>query len=161
MWAPVVPPWEVVLRAGIIYLFLVIVLRIVPRKELARYSISDIIVLFLITVTVRRSIVLSDDSLTTAFVGLITIFAIDQILNFLSQLSPRWSDLLKGRRIVLIEDGRPIPAGLASAKMSVDEILSRLRAFGTQDLEKVSIAYLERDGKVTFVFRQPREGAPS
>jgi len=151
MWVPEVPPLEVALRAVIIYLLLYFVFRVIPRKELARYSISDIIVLFLVTTAVRRTIVVDDNSLTTAIVGLGAIFGVNYVLNELSRRGHRWSDLIQGRRIELVQNGEPIEAGLKYAKISHEELLSRLRGFGTEDLAKVRTAYLERDGKVTFV----------
>lgn len=154
MWQPEVPPLEVIVRATIIYLFVYLVFRMVPRKELARYAISDIILLFLVTTAVRRSIVVDDNSLTTAIIGLGTIFIVDQILDKISRKGHFWSDLIQGRRIMLVRNGETVDSGLKHAKISLEELLSRLRGAGTQDLSKVECAYLERDGKVTFVFRR-------
>lgn len=157
IWVPTVPPTEIVLRAVLVYLVLLTVLRVIPRKELGRYSISDIIVLFLVATAVRRSIVVDDNSVTTAFVGLVTIFAIDQFLGFLSRQTRWLSNLIQGRRVVLVRNGVLQPAGIARAKMTDEELLERLRSFGAQDVKDVAAAYLERDGKVTFVFRHPRD----
>jgi uncharacterized membrane protein YcaP (DUF421 family) len=35
----------------------------------------------------------------------------------------------------------------------MDELMARLRVYGTQDLASVHEAYLETDGKVTFVLK--------
>ncbi|AKU90239.1 DUF421 domain-containing protein [Vulgatibacter incomptus] len=156
MWQPTIPPWEVALRASIVYLFLIALFRVVPRRELARYSVSDIIVLFLVTVAVRRSIVVDDNSLTTAFVGLATIFGLDQLLDALSRRSLWWSHVIQGRRLVLIRDGHPMAKGLAEAKLSLDDLLAQLRTTGRQDISDVSWAFLEKDGRVTFLFRHPK-----
>lgn len=162
LWIPKVPPWEVALRAVIIYVFLVAVFRLVPRKELGRYAISDIIVLFLVTTAVRRTIVVDDDSLTSAIVGLVAIFAVDQLLNVLARKGPKWSDLIQGRRQLLVLNGQVIEEGLEHGKLSEEELYSRLRAAGTDDMGRVKQAYLERDGKVTFVFhRHAAQGAGS
>lgn len=152
IWVPKVPPWEVAFRAAVIYLVLIAVFRLVPRKELGRYAISDIIVLFLVTTAVRRSIVVDDDSLTTAIVGLLTIFAVDLVLNVLARKGPRWSDWIQGQRQLLVLNGEIVEEGLSYGKMTVEELYSRLRASaGIDTMRLVKEAYLERDGKVTFV----------
>lgn len=156
-----VPPLEVALRAVIVYLILLAVLRVIPRKELARYSISDIIVLFLVATSVRRSIVVDDNSITSALVALVTIFAIDQFLGFLSRQSEWLSNLIQGRRVMLIRNGVVQSGGLERAKITHEELLDRLSAYGTQDVHNVGAAYLERDGKVTFIFHHTRKGGPT
>lgn len=156
IWVPHVPPGEVMVRATLVYLVLFAVFRIIPRKELARYSLVDIIVLLLVTTTVRRTIVVDDNSVTTAFVGLVAIFAVDQLLGLLSRQGPWLGTLIQGERVVLVRDGQIVPDGLRRAKMTERELRERLRSFGRQDLRGVVAASLERDGKVTFVFQHVR-----
>lgn len=160
VWTPDLPPLEVVVRAAIIYLCLITLFRIVPRKELARFSTSDVIVVLLVTTTVRRSIVAGDSSMTSALIGLSTILALDQFLNYLARSSPWWSDLIRGHRVLLVKDGELLEDNLARARITHDELFSRLRATGTDDISQVTRAMLERDGKVTFLFREPRRPDP-
>ncbi|HWV37824.1 MAG TPA: YetF domain-containing protein [Vulgatibacter sp.] len=147
------PPLEVVFRAAVVYVFLVLVFRLVPRKEFARISLLDIIFLTLITVALRRSVVGDDQSLTSAFVALVTILSINQLLHGLSRASHWWSDRIQGRRLELMRNGVLIRSGLKRAKVTEDDLMSRLRGYGTMNLDRVDSAYMERDGKVTFVFR--------
>lgn len=154
MWTPELPPLEVAVRAAFIYVFLVTVFRLVPRRELARSSINDIVLLFLVTVAVRRTLVGDDSSLTSAFVGFGTLVLLDQLVNRLARRSPRWADWILGPRIALVQDGRILDEGLSRAGISAEELHGRLRAHGTEDLGKVQAAWLERDGKVTFLFRE-------
>jgi len=153
IWKPDIPPWEVVFRAAVVYLFLALVFRLVPRKELARFSPIDIILITLVTVVLRKSVVGDDLSLTTAFVGLATIVGINQILHALTRISHTWSDRIQGRRLLLVKNGMVLTGGLQAAKVTEDELLSRLRGYGTQDVSRVDSAFMERDGKITFVFR--------
>lgn len=153
IWKPDIPPWEVALRAAIVYVFLLLVFRLIPRKELGRFSPIDIILIALVTVTLRKSIIGDDISLTSAFVGLATIVLINQALHALSRSSHRWSDRIQGRRLQLMKNGELIKSGLQTARVSEDELCSRLRAYGTDDMSRVESAYMERDGKITFVFR--------
>jgi len=147
------PPSEVVFRAAAVYLFLTIAFRLVPRKELARISLLDIILLALVTVALRKSVVADDRSLTTAFVALATLLAVNQTLHALARVNHKWSDRIQGRRLQLMKDGEMIPSCLKRAQITEDELMSRLRGYGTMNLQRVDSAYMERDGKVTFVFR--------
>ena len=158
IWQPVLPPWEVAFRAAVVYLVVALVFRLIPRTELARISPLDIIFLTLITVVLRKSVVGDDVSLTTAFIGLGTIVAINLALHALARISHTWSDRIQGRRLMLVKNGNVVPAGLSAAKVTEDELLSRLRGYGTQDMSRVDSAFMERDGKITFVFRDDGRG---
>lgn len=153
IWKPEITPWEVSFRAAVVYLFLAIVFRLLPRTELARISPLDIILLTLVTVAMRRAVVVDDNSLTTAFVGLTTIVVINLALHAITRISHAWSDRIQGRRLLLVKDGMVLTGGLQAAKVTEDELLSRLRGYGTQDVSRVDSAFMERDGKITFVFR--------
>ncbi len=54
MWSPDIHPLEVALRATLVYLFAQLVMRLIGRKELGRYSNFDVVLLFLVTVALRR-----------------------------------------------------------------------------------------------------------
>ncbi|HEY0840460.1 MAG TPA: YetF domain-containing protein [Vulgatibacter sp.] len=153
LWKPDLHPLEVALRAALVYLVVMLVFRLIPRKELARFSPIDIILLTLVTVALRKSIVGDDDSLTAGFVALATIVLINQALHALARRNHWWSDRVQGRRLQLMKDGEIIPGGLRLAKVTEDELLSRLRGYGTDKISRVESAYMERDGKITFVFR--------
>ena len=148
------PPWEVALRAALVYGVLVVLLRLAGRKEITRYSVFDIAALVLITVAARTAIVGEDHSLTSAFVALATIFGLDLLLSWTSFRSHRLATIIEGPRVLLVEDGRVREEALRHLRLSHDELLARLRVHGTDDLARVRSAYMEHDGKVTFVLRE-------
>ena len=73
LWKPELNPLEVVLRATIIYAFLLVAFRVVGRKELGRWGASDVVLIFLISVAARQSIVGNDGSLTTAMLAAMSL----------------------------------------------------------------------------------------
>ncbi len=73
LWVPHLTPWEVALRATFVYFLAQLLFRVVGRKELSRYGTHDIILLLIVSTSVRQSIVGSDSSLTSAAVALRTI----------------------------------------------------------------------------------------
>jgi len=83
---------------------------------------------------------------------------INQALHALARRNHWWSDRIQGRRYRLMKGGALVPMALKTAKVTEDELLSRLRGYGTDDLSTVDSAYMERDGKITFVFRDRHGG---
>jgi uncharacterized membrane protein YcaP (DUF421 family) len=154
MWSPDIHPLEVALRATLVYLFAQLVMRLIGRKELGRYSNFDVVLLFLVTVALRRSIVKEDDSLTTAFVALATLGVWDRLFSWLSSRSRKAAQVLEGSPIELVRDGKLLEDNLRKSLMSKEELLSRLRGNGTESLRRVRAAYMEPDGKVTFLMKK-------
>ncbi|NMO16503.1 DUF421 domain-containing protein [Pyxidicoccus fallax] len=154
LWTPDLHPLEVVFRATAVYLFAQLVLRMAGRKEFARSSTFDIVLLLIISVCLRKSIVGDDESLTSAFLGLSTLAAWDRLFSWMAMRSHKAALVLEGRPVELVREGRINEDNLRKSLMSREELLSRLREHGTESVRKVRLAYLEPDGKVTFLMKK-------
>lgn len=150
-------PLEVVVRAVLVYVGLWLFFRLIGRKETSRYSTFDFAVILLVTVSLRETLVGDDRSLTTGFTALAAILGMDLALSWLCFRSKRFAALAAGRPRPLIQRGQVIDRELRRARVSRDELVSRLRRHGLDRLEVVDSAYLERDGNITFVLRQRAE----
>jgi uncharacterized membrane protein YcaP (DUF421 family) len=155
IWQMEQPPLETMVRASIVYLAVHVLLRLAGRKELSRYSSFDLAVIFLVTVAVRRAITVDDASVSTAVLALATLIGWNVLFSWLSFRSQLAARLLKGSPRLLVRDGRPLEDALRESRIGLDELKARLRVYGTQELGEVHEAYLETDGKLTFVFRTP------
>jgi uncharacterized membrane protein YcaP (DUF421 family) len=157
IWAPEMHPLEVIFRVSMVFLFSQLVLRLLGRKELGRYSTFDLALLFLLTVCLRRTLVGDDDSLTTGFLALATLGAWDRLFSWLSFRDRAAARLLEGRPLELVHEGELVHENLRKSRISQKELLSRLRSHGRDDLGSVRAAFLEPNGRVTFLFRQAEQ----
>lgn len=153
LWEPEIPPLEVVLRAAIIYAFLLVLFRVVGRKELGRWGASDVVLLFLISVAARQSIVGEDKSLTTAMLALGTLVGLDWALSAITARSPRLANLLEGKVRQLVRDGELQRDVMRRMRISEGELLEQVRRAGRETLADLKDAFLERSGKITVVLR--------
>ena len=155
LWRVEQSPLETIVRASLIYLAVHLFLRLAGRKELSKYSSFDLAVIFLVTVAVRRAITVDDASISTAVLALATLIGWNVFFSWLTFRTQVASKLLKGSPRLLVRDGRPLEDALRESRIGMDDLMARLRVYGTQDLALVHEAYLETDGKVTFVFDHP------
>ncbi len=160
IWVPQLHPLEVVFRVSMVFLFAQLVLRLLGRKELGRYSTFDLALIFLLTVCLRRTLVADDDSLTTGFIALGTLGAWDRLFSWLSFRYRRAARVLEGRPLELVREGALVHENLSKTHISRDELFSQLRSHGRDDLRAVRAAFLEPNGRVTFLFREGK-GASS
>lgn len=153
LFTPVLPLGIVALRAAFVYAFVQLLFRLLGRKELGRWGLPDVVLLFLVGTSVRTSIVGRDASLTSAMVGLSTIAILDWLFSFVTSRSDRVADLLEGPVRELVRDGDLQDRELRRVRLSRSELLGRVHERGGESLADVKHAFLERSGKVTIVLR--------
>jgi uncharacterized membrane protein YcaP (DUF421 family) len=159
MWHPQRSPWETMLRAVIVYVFVHTAFRVVGRRALGRSSTYEIVLLFFVGVVMRQSVVGNDLSLTTAILGFSTLIAVDALVTRLTLAFPSLSRLIDGPVRELVRDGRPNEAEMKRAHVSIDQLHAALRERGSEHLPEVRSAYLERSGRITILFAEGNQPA--
>jgi uncharacterized membrane protein YcaP (DUF421 family) len=148
---------EKVLRAGIIYLFLVVALRLVGKRELSQLNTLDFIVLLAVSNAVQNGLIGNDNSVTGALVGATTLFMIDGALAFVLFRMIRLRQVVEGTATVLIDHGELIEEALRQEELTHEDLLAALQSSGAATFEEVERASLEPSGKVVFVPKDPSQ----
>lgn len=110
--------------------------------------------MFLVGTALRKTIVADDESLTTGALALTTLFSLDWLTSLLTWRNERLSFFVEGRPRQIVKDGRPIQRALRRTRINEHELREHLREKGTEDLSRVRAAYVERNGSITFLFRE-------
>jgi uncharacterized membrane protein YcaP (DUF421 family) len=148
---------EKVLRAVLIYVFLIVALRVVGKRELGQANTLDLVVLLLVANAVQNGIIGNDISVTGAVIGAVTLFGINELFNRAAYGSSFVSRLFEGSPSVLIQKGKPVASALRRASISLPELRAIARRQGFSDLGEVNNAILETNGVVTM-FREDEPG---
>lgn len=154
LFVPTVGPVEVIVRSAAVYAFLLGLFRIFGRAQQARRVGFDLAVMFLVGVSLRRTIVGDDDTLTSGFLAIATIFGLEWLASVASYRSGTVADILEGRPRKIMVDGKPVEENLRKTRLRISDVRERLREKGTDDLSRVREAWVERDGKITFLLRE-------
>ena len=156
---------EKLIRALIVYAFLLFALRLLGKRELAQQDTLDFLVLLLVANAVQNGIIGNDNSVTGAFVGAVALFAINYSCKALAFRYP-WADrLFEGTPSYLIKDGEPVPSTMRRELISRPELRAIARRQGYESLDDIGMAILETDGSITFARRgehyDPKEHPPT
>src|SRR5712675_1483559 len=76
---PGAPVWEKILRAIVVYVFLIVGLRLSGKRELAQLNPFDLVVLLTLSNTVQNAIIGDDNSLLGGLIGATALL----VLNYL------------------------------------------------------------------------------
>src|SRR5213592_3937719 len=100
-----VPVAEKVLRAVVVYAFLVVGLRLAGKRELAQLNPFDLVVLLTLSNTVQNAIIGEDNSLTGGLIGAGTLLLVNHWVVRYLYGHERVDRLVEGAPDVLIDDG--------------------------------------------------------
>ena len=147
------------LRAIVLYLTLIAVIRILGKRQVGEMAPSELVVTML--VANLASIPMQDGAipLYSGLVPILTVLGVELVLSWLIMRSARLRKLLTGKPVILIENGRLLQGNLRSARMTMDELTAHLRLKDVLDLKTVQYAILETNGSLS-VFLRP-EDAPA
>jgi uncharacterized membrane protein YcaP (DUF421 family) len=146
---------ELVIRAAVIYAFVLIVLRISGKRQFSEITTFDFVLLLIVSEAVSQGLYGSADySLTASLLLVTTLIAMDIGLSLLKHRFRFLEDALESKPTLLMRDGRPIEANLAAERIDESDILNAARTtFGIESLAEVRYAVLERDGSISIIPR--------
>jgi uncharacterized membrane protein YcaP (DUF421 family) len=142
---------DIVLRAAVVFFVLLVVMRAVGRRELNTMEPFDVILLVVIGDLVQQGVTQSDYSLTGAVMVIATITLLTVVTSYLSFRFRRLRPVLEGEPLVLLQDGRPIERNLRRERITMEELRAAARQQQIGSLERVRLAILETDGRISFI----------
>jgi len=150
-WLPEIPVGEKILRSLIVYLFLLIMFRLLGKREVAQMTVFDLIVLLILSNVLQNAMIGPDNSVTGGLIGAATILAINWLVGR-AAFSSRWFEkAIEGVPTLLVHHGELVLPNLRRTNISREELLSNLRSQGIFDLEEVRAAVLEPSGKLSVL----------
>lgn len=142
---------ETVLRVALIYLFILICLRALGKRDFSELSPFDLVTLLLIPEIVQESIVREDYSITNAVIGLSTLFSLVLIISIITHKNKRVGSIIEGNPTVLVSNGQFVEDNMNRERISSNEVYSEMHKSGLAKIEQVRWAILEPDGRISFI----------
>lgn len=145
-----IPPWEFVVRAIVVDVVLIAMLRVFGKRELGQFTLYDLVLVLLVANAVQPAITGPDSSL----LGGLLIIAILVLFNWgLGRLDRYrfFHRLLAPDPRILIRDGQFNERAMRAEDVDRDEVEMAIREHGIEDERDVKLAVLEPDGTISIV----------
>jgi len=150
---------ETVVRAAILWFFLLFALRAMGRKELSQLSPFEFVLLVVMGDLIQQGVTQQDDSVTGAVLAVSTMVLLTLLLSYAGFRWPAIGPIVGGATVVVIRDGRVQRAALRVERLTLKEVEDAAREQGIGDLRDVRLGVLEPDGQFSFVLRRPPTNA--
>lgn len=142
---------ETVIRIASIYVFVMLGLRIIGKRELSQLAPRELVMLLLIPELFSQAALGEDFSLTNAMVACATLLLLVFWTSVASHLSPSISRIVDAAPAVLVRHGRLVEQSLDRERVTAEEVFAEMRHVGLTRLSQVEWAILEGDGKISIV----------
>jgi len=146
---------EKIVRPVLVYMFLVIVVRLAGRRELAQLNSFDLIVLMMLANTVQNATIGNDNSMVGGLIGVTALLLVNYLVVRFLYSHPRVDRLLEGGPTELIRGGEIVRENLAREAITEEELMEAVRKQGLGSAAEVAEAVLETGGAISVVPRKP------
>lgn len=142
---------ETVIRVAFIYIFILITLRLIGKREVSQLTPLELIMLILIPELVSQALVREDFSMTNAVIAVTTLMSLVYLTSVVTYRFRRVGEVVEGKPSLLIVRGEPVVETMDSERISSEELASEMRRAGIERIDDVKWAVLETGGKIAFI----------
>lgn len=140
----------VIIRTIFFYIFVLILFRIMGKREVGQLSIQDLVVSLLIAELVAISIENYKDSILLTIIPIIILLFFELSAGYLSLKFNKFRNLIDGKPSLIINRGIINYKEMLKQRYSLDDLLLELRNNGIKNLKDVEYAILENTGKLNI-----------
>jgi len=142
---------DLVIRAAIAFFFILLLTRVVGRRDLSSLQPFDLIMLVVIGDLVQQGVTQNDFSVTGAVLVCGTIAVLTVVTSFASFRFPKIRPALDGEPVIVVEDGKAIKRNLDRNRITLEELATEARLQQIDSIADVRWAVLETNGKISFI----------
>ena len=144
------PWWEFVVRAGVVYLALLAMVRLTGKRTVGQFTPFDLVVVLLLSEAVSGSIAGQDESLSGGLIAAATLLLLNMLIAFASSRSKRFDTLVEGNPVLVGRDGVVYEDVLKRQRVTRADFDKALREADCE-LRDMRLAILEADGIINIM----------
>lgn len=140
---------SIIVKTFLLYFFIIIMYRIMGKKEVGELGIGDLIVTVLIAELAALSIEGYDKSIFISIVPIFVLVLCEMTISFFSLKSEKFRDFIDGKPSVIIKKGKVDFTLMSKLRYTLDDLITQLREKGIKSIEEVDYAVLENSGTLS------------
>jgi uncharacterized membrane protein YcaP (DUF421 family) len=142
-------------RTVAVYGTILLLLRLIGRRQIGQSTPSDLVTLLLISEAVQNAMLNENSTLTGGLVAAATLLATSYAVDWLCLQSPRLERWIEGRPLVAFDSGRFRDPPLRRENITQRDLIAALRAHGLTSMTDVKMVVIEADGRVSVLKEAP------
>ncbi|KMY51073.1 DUF421 domain-containing protein [Peribacillus loiseleuriae] len=139
------------LRTVIIYLLILLVFRLMGKREVGELSVLDLVIFIMIGEMAALAIENFDKPIMHTVLPMLILMVIQIILALASLKSTKVRKIIDGSPTVIVNKGKIDEAAMKSQRYNFDDLLMQLRAQNILSVSDVEYAILETSGELSVI----------
>ncbi len=139
----------VLMRTLFTYFFLLILLRLMGKRELGKLSVFDVVISIMLAEMAVLAIDQVERPLMHFFVPMVAIGLLEIGMAYVSMKSKQIRDLVDGSAEMIIEKGEIREEAMRRNRLTLDDLMVHLRQKNIRNLADVEFAILEPTGQLS------------
>lgn len=155
LFALAMPWWEFILRAVVVYVVVLGMVRLSGKRALGQITAFDVLLIVLLGNAVQNALLGQDTSLGGGLLLAATLILLNYAVGWLATRSQRIETLIEGEPVLIARDGQLLDSVLKRELVTQADFAAALRQQGCLGIEEVALAVLEINGHITIVAKKP------
>lgn len=140
---------NLIFKTVFMYFFIILVYRVMGKKEVGKLSVVDLIISILIAELVALSIESEDKSIFVSVVPILVLVLVQMLIGYITLKNDKVRSIIDGKPTIIIKDGKLNFTEMSKLRYSLDDLLTQLRLSGVKSIDKVKYAMLENNGSLS------------
>ncbi|NDI33999.1 DUF421 domain-containing protein [Chengkuizengella sediminis] len=152
--------WGMIIRTILIYVVVVIVMRIMGKREIGKLSVIDLVVSIMIA---EIAVIVIEDTnrpMLEGILPMIILLMIQIATAFISLKNEKLRQWLDGVPSIIIKNGKLNRKEMKKQRYNLDDLLLQLRHKNIKDMRDVEFAILETNGNLSVIEKENKLDSP-
>lgn len=145
--------WEILFRTIFLYIFVLIVFRLMGKREVGELSIMDLVVFVLIAECVAFALEDLKKPIFQHIFPIIILLAIQYLNSLLTLKNKKVRDLIDGDPSLIVRDGVINQEEMRKQRYNLDDLFQQMREERIGSVQQIEYAFLEPSGKLSIFLK--------
>lgn len=149
--------WEVILRTAIMFIAVITAISILGKRGVKQLSVFELVIIISMGSAAGDPMFYKDVGVLTAFVVFATIIIIYKLVMRLLNKSKRFEEVVEGKPVYLIREGRFCFKNFEKEALAADEFFAELRNYNVSQLGQIKTAIMETNGNISVFYYEDED----
>lgn len=141
-------------RAFVMFFITLFLIRLAGMRTFGQKSAFDMIIVIMLGATLSRAVTGASPFLPTVAAGA-ALALVHRLLAILSIFNETIGLIIKGKKIILFQDNKPIKANMVQCSVSYKDLQEQVRLMLNEaTMDNVKEIYMERSGKISVIKKE-------
>lgn len=140
-------------RALLLYLVVVVVMRMMGKRQVAQMQPFELVIMILIADLAATPMENMDIPLVNGIIPIIALLSVQVLTAYFSLKNEKFRDFVCGKPSILIHKGRIDQTEMHRLRVNINDLLEALRNKNQFNISDVEYAILETNGQISIIPR--------